>query len=204
MKPCIFASPRHEEEEDGHPSRSPSKRSKLSQLDSQPQKYRWDDLREDRPRQQRQKEYNEPRHEPPRREVPARSYDNSHLEPEPELAILPAKRSPFTTAILAQALPKHNKFDNLQEYKGTGDPQDHIDNFYAKADLYDISDAIFCKIFCTTLSDKALSWFNSLPGRAIDSLGTFFARFKASSPLTANILRQLNTSSDSPRGRRAT
>ncbi|XP_073022575.1 uncharacterized protein [Primulina eburnea] len=93
------------------------------------------------------------------------------------LAILPARRSPFTTAILAESLPAGMKIPNLSEFDGTGDPQEHLDRFYAKADLYDISDAAYCKIFRTTLAGRALAWFNKLPSGTIDSLENLTQRF---------------------------
>ncbi|XP_073153399.1 uncharacterized protein [Henckelia pumila] len=85
-------------------------------------------------------------------------------------AILPSRRSPFTDDILSEALPKGVKIPSLPEFDGTSDPQDHIDKFYAKADLYDITDAAYCKIFRTTLSGRALTWFNKLPSGSITNL----------------------------------
>ncbi|XP_073289000.1 uncharacterized protein [Primulina huaijiensis] len=54
------------------------------------------------------------------------------------IGVLPSRRSPFTTAVLAESVPVAMKIPNLPEYEGMGDPQDHLDKFYAKADLYDI------------------------------------------------------------------
>ncbi|XP_073133799.1 uncharacterized protein [Henckelia pumila] len=85
-------------------------------------------------------------------------------------AILPSRRSPFTDDILSEALPKGFKIPSLPEFDGTSDPQDHIDKFYVKADLYDITDAAYCKIFRTTLSGRALTWFNKLPFGSIANL----------------------------------
>ncbi|XP_075521502.1 uncharacterized protein LOC142554718 [Primulina tabacum] len=96
---------------------------------------------------------------------------------EGALAILPAPRSPFTTAVLSEMLLVGLKIANLPEYKGEGDPQDHLDKFYAKADLYDISDAAYCKIFRTTLSGQALTWFNKLPLGTVGSLEELTRRF---------------------------
>ncbi|XP_073125955.1 uncharacterized protein [Henckelia pumila] len=85
-------------------------------------------------------------------------------------AILPSRRSPFTDDILSEALPKGVKISSLPEFDGTSDPQDHIDKFCVKADLYDITDAAYCKIFRTTLSGRALTWFNKLPSGSIANL----------------------------------
>ncbi|KAI3445379.1 hypothetical protein Pfo_002044 [Paulownia fortunei] len=62
---------------------------------------------------------------------------------------------------MAKSLPIGFKIANLTEFDGIGDPQDHLDKFYAKANLYDLSDAV-CKIFRTTLPKRALTWFNEL------------------------------------------
>ncbi|KZV23784.1 hypothetical protein F511_22448 [Dorcoceras hygrometricum] len=49
---------------------------------------------------------------------------------------LPARQSPFTNDILSETLPQGVKLTNLPDFDGTSDPQEHIDKFYAKADLY--------------------------------------------------------------------
>ncbi|KAK4383927.1 hypothetical protein Sango_3107700 [Sesamum angolense] len=66
-------------------------------------------------------------------------------DPYLALAIAPPRRSSFSTAILAEALPAGVKVSNLSEYDGTGDPQEHLDKFYTKIDWYDLSDAAYCK-----------------------------------------------------------
>ncbi|KAL0417216.1 UNVERIFIED_CONTAM: hypothetical protein Slati_3553500 [Sesamum latifolium] len=69
-----------------------------------------------------------------------------------------------------ETLPVGVKVSNLPEYDGTGDPQEHLDEFYAKIDWYDLSDAAYCKVFRTTLSKRALAWFNQLSVGTISSL----------------------------------
>ncbi|KAL0455090.1 UNVERIFIED_CONTAM: hypothetical protein Slati_0848200 [Sesamum latifolium] len=48
--------------------------------------------------------------------------------------------------------------------------QERLKKFYAKIDWYDLSDAVYCKVFGTTLSKRALAWFNQLPVGTISSL----------------------------------
>ncbi|KAL0449019.1 UNVERIFIED_CONTAM: hypothetical protein Slati_1458300 [Sesamum latifolium] len=86
------------------------------------------------------------------------------------LAVAPPRHSPFAPAILVEALPVGVKVSNLSEYNGMGDPQEHLDKFYAKIDWYDLSDAAYCKVFRTMLSKRALAWFNQLPAGTISSL----------------------------------
>ncbi|KAL0308014.1 UNVERIFIED_CONTAM: hypothetical protein Scaly_2963300 [Sesamum calycinum] len=59
------------------------------------------------------------------------------------LAVAPPRRSPFTTYILVEAIQLGIKISNISEYDGMKDPQDHLDQFLAKADLLDISDAAY-------------------------------------------------------------
>ncbi|KAK4389832.1 hypothetical protein Sango_2320200 [Sesamum angolense] len=98
-------------------------------------------------------------------------------DPYLAFAAAPPRRSPFSAAILAEALPAGVKVSNLSEYDGTGDPQEHLDKFYAKIDWYDLSDATYCKVFRTTLSKRALPWFNQLPAGTITSIEQLTQRF---------------------------
>ncbi|KAL0285970.1 UNVERIFIED_CONTAM: hypothetical protein Scaly_2804700 [Sesamum calycinum] len=93
------------------------------------------------------------------------------------LAVAPPRRSPFATYILAEAIQLRIKIPNISEYDGTKDPQDHLDQFLAKADLLDISNAAYCKIFRTTLAGKAMTWFNQLPSGTTDSFEQLSQRF---------------------------
>ncbi|KAL2250896.1 UNVERIFIED_CONTAM: hypothetical protein Sindi_2211900 [Sesamum indicum] len=99
--------------------------------------------------------------------------EDSHLP----LGVAPPRRSPFASNIRAEALPAGLKVSNLSEYDGTGDPQEHLDKFYAKIDWYDLSDVAYCKVFRTTLSKRALAWFNQLPAVTISSLEQLVQRF---------------------------
>ncbi|KAL0390737.1 UNVERIFIED_CONTAM: hypothetical protein Scaly_0430800 [Sesamum calycinum] len=114
-----------------------------------------------------------PQSRPPTAPLPSRGVDDPYLA----FAVAPPRRSPFSTAILAEALPASVKVSNLSEYDGTGDPQEHLDKFYAKIDWYDLSDAAYCKVFRTTLSKRALAWFNQLPAGTISSLEQLIQRF---------------------------
>ncbi|KAI3450366.1 hypothetical protein Pfo_007031 [Paulownia fortunei] len=111
------------------------------------------------------------------------SRTHTHVENATPLAVLPPKRSPFLPTILAESLPLGVKITNLSEYDGTEDPQEHLDRFFAKADLYDLSDAAYCKIFRTTLTKRALSWFNQLPGGTITSFEQLIQCFLHQEPL---------------------
>ncbi|KAK4381571.1 hypothetical protein Sango_2954800 [Sesamum angolense] len=47
----------------------------------------------------------------------------------------------------------------------------------SKADLLDISNAAYCKIFRMTLAGKAMTWFNQLPNGTIDNFEQLSQRF---------------------------
>ncbi|KAL0421069.1 UNVERIFIED_CONTAM: hypothetical protein Slati_3129800 [Sesamum latifolium] len=93
------------------------------------------------------------------------------------LAVAPPQRSPFATHILAEAIQPGIRISNLSEYNGVGDPQDHLDQFLARADLLDISDAAYCKLFRTTLSGKTMAWFNQLPPGMVKTFEQLSQRF---------------------------
>lgn len=83
---------------------------------------------------------------------------------------LPFRRSPFIQTILAEAVP----FEiDIPQFDGMGDPQYHIDIFYAKTDLYGLSDAAYCKLFRATLTKRALAWFSQLTDGTIKDLQQF-------------------------------
>ncbi|KAL0431221.1 UNVERIFIED_CONTAM: hypothetical protein Sradi_0748100 [Sesamum radiatum] len=114
-----------------------------------------------------------PQSRQPTTPFPPRGVDDPYLTS----AVAPPRRSPFSAAILAEALPTCVKVSNLLEYDGTGDPLEHLGKFYAKIDWYDLSDAAYCKVFRTTLSKRALAWFNQLPAGTISSIEQLTQRF---------------------------
>ncbi|KAL0368522.1 UNVERIFIED_CONTAM: hypothetical protein Scaly_1071100 [Sesamum calycinum] len=114
-----------------------------------------------------------PQSRPPTVPLPSRGVEDPYLA----FAVAPPRRSPFSAAILAEALPAGVKVSNLSKYDGTGDPHEHLDKFYAKIDWYDLSDAAYRKVFRTTLSKRALAWFNQLPAGTISSLEQLTQRF---------------------------
>ncbi|XP_012834162.1 PREDICTED: uncharacterized protein LOC105955003 [Erythranthe guttata] len=90
---------------------------------------------------------------------------------------VPVRRSPFTIDILNEVLPQGVKISGLPQFEGTTDPQEHIEKFNAMADLYGQTDTAMCKMFRTTLSRRAMNWFNSLPTGSIGTLARLSTRF---------------------------
>ncbi|XP_012851511.1 PREDICTED: uncharacterized protein LOC105971204 [Erythranthe guttata] len=92
-------------------------------------------------------------------------------------APVPTRRSPFTLNILNEVLPQGVKVSGLPQFEGTTDPQEYIEKFHAMADLYGPTDAAMCKMFRTTLSKRAMNWFNALPTGSIDTFAQLSLRF---------------------------
>ncbi|KAL0401791.1 UNVERIFIED_CONTAM: hypothetical protein Slati_4209000 [Sesamum latifolium] len=127
-----------------------------------------------------------PREAPPEEHRPQKKYQTATRQASIErtknaqafpLAMAPPRRSPFATHILAEAIQPGIKIPNLSEYNRVGDPQDHLDRFLARADLLDISDAAYCKLFRTTLSGKTTTWFNQLPPGTVEIFEQLSQRF---------------------------
>ncbi|KAK4395958.1 hypothetical protein Sango_1750100 [Sesamum angolense] len=119
-----------------------------------------------RPEIAQTQEQHPPQSRQPTAPFPSRGVEDPYLP----LAVATPRRSPFSPAILAEALPADVKVSHLSEYNGTGDPQEHLDKFYAEIDWCDLSDTAYCKVFHTTLFKHALAWFNQLPAGTISSL----------------------------------
>ena len=65
----------------------------------------------------------------------------------------------------------------LERYDGTTDPNDHVDAFLTRINLYAASDVALCRVFPITLKGAALSWFRSLPKRSTDNFDTLVECF---------------------------
>ncbi|KAL0317553.1 UNVERIFIED_CONTAM: hypothetical protein Sangu_2169600 [Sesamum angustifolium] len=126
-----------------------------------------------RPEVAQTREQYPPQSRPPTTPLPSKGVEDPYLA----LAVAPPRCSPFSAAILAEVLPAGVKVSNISEYDGTGDLQEHLAKFYAKINWYDLSDAAYCKVFRTTLSKRALAWFNQLPAGTISSLEQLTQRF---------------------------
>ncbi|KAL0446413.1 UNVERIFIED_CONTAM: hypothetical protein Slati_1769200 [Sesamum latifolium] len=153
-------SPRRSQELSSAPEEEEQRQEEVNNRVSQPEVAK---TQEQHPPQSRQ----------PTAPFPSRGVDDPYLP----LVVAPPQQSPFYPTILAEALPTGVKVSNLPEYDGTGDPQEHLDKFYAKIDWYDLSDAAYCKVFRTRLSKCALAWFNQLPAETISSLEQLTQRF---------------------------
>ena len=76
-------------------------------------------------------------------------------------------------------IPLGWKPPNLEQYNGTTDPDEHMDAFLTKVNLWTNDDAILCRVFPTSLKGVALTWYGGLPPRSIDSFNILVEHFSA-------------------------
>ncbi|XP_020201848.1 uncharacterized protein LOC109787708 [Cajanus cajan] len=86
-------------------------------------------------------------------------------------------KTPFTPDIAGTRLPDNWKNLTLEKYDGTADPEEHLDAFVTQVSLYTDEDAIFCKVFPTSLKGPALNWFTRLPPGSVESFTSLSSRF---------------------------
>jgi len=95
-------------------------------------------------------------------------------------------RHPFVDRIMEVELPFRWKGLTFEPYDGTTDPDEHVSIFSTQVTLYSNHDAVFCRIFPTSLKGAALSWFSYLPPNSITDfdmlVDKFNTRFATSRP----------------------
>jgi len=79
---------------------------------------------------------------------------------------------PFSQEIMDLAVPR-NTVAVKASFTGVEDPEAHLTAFHTQMMLSGGSDAVYCKVFMSTLSGTALDWFVSL----LTGLITMFQKF---------------------------
>lgn len=74
-------------------------------------------------------------------------------------------------------LPNHFKALVIAMYKGTTDPDDHVESFDGHMNLHRNDEAIMYRAFRNTLSRAVQCWFTSLGPNNIDSWVELNAQF---------------------------
>ncbi|KAK2997639.1 hypothetical protein RJ639_026632 [Escallonia herrerae] len=69
---------------------------------------------------------------------------------------------PLSKAIEKAKLPPNFRMPQCDLYDGTGDPGEHVYQFQTNMLLLQVSDAVMCRAFPTTLRKAAHAWFKSL------------------------------------------
>ncbi|KAK3014860.1 hypothetical protein RJ639_007961 [Escallonia herrerae] len=91
---------------------------------------------------------------------------------------------PLSEAIEKAKLPPNFRMPQCDLYDGTGDPGEHVYHFQTNMLLLQVSDAVMCRAFLTTLRKAAHAWFKSLQPRSIHSfsqLSDLFQKYFVSS-----------------------
>ncbi|KAK3034090.1 hypothetical protein RJ639_034070 [Escallonia herrerae] len=76
---------------------------------------------------------------------------------------------PLSKAIEKAKLPPNFRMPQCDLYDGTGDPGEHVYQFQTNMLLLQVSDAVMCRAFPTTLRKAAHAWFKSIQPRSIHS-----------------------------------
>ncbi|GJU65719.1 reverse transcriptase domain-containing protein [Tanacetum coccineum] len=69
--------------------------------------------------------------------------------------------------------------NNVKTCDGTGDPEDHVKNFQAAAQVERRAMPTWCHVFNSTLIRAAKVWFDKLPPKSIDGYKDLKASFLA-------------------------
>ncbi|BFG30141.1 hypothetical protein CerSpe_164150 [Prunus speciosa] len=89
-----------------------------------------------------------------------------------ELVVEAAKgicKSPFTNDILKAKKPAKFTQPKFKLFEGVADPIEHIYHFQQQMVLENEDEALLCKLFPSSLSGSALTWFRQLKPKSIDS-----------------------------------
>nr|GFC33354.1 reverse transcriptase domain-containing protein [Tanacetum cinerariifolium] len=85
---------------------------------------------------------------------------------------------PFTPRICNFKSSRKTRMpNNIKTYDGTGDPEDHVKNFQAAAQLERWAMPTWCHMFNSTIIGDARVWFDELPPESIDGYKDMKAAF---------------------------
>ncbi|CAL1403225.1 unnamed protein product [Linum trigynum] len=67
-------------------------------------------------------------------------------------------RKPLARNVLTESVGTN--IPPLPNYDGTTDPEDHLNGYFTKIQLYNSSDATLCKVFPSTFAGVVLNWYH--------------------------------------------
>ncbi|MQM13486.1 hypothetical protein Taro_046408 [Colocasia esculenta] len=83
----------------------------------------------------------------------------------------------FSEEITSAPVPMKLQLPKFRRYNGTTNPVHHLDNFQGQIEMVNLSDALRCRAFMSTLDDTALQWFKALPTQSVTSFPDLTQRF---------------------------
>ncbi|XP_062015884.1 uncharacterized protein LOC133732360 [Rosa rugosa] len=86
-------------------------------------------------------------------------------------------KSPFTDDILNAAKPRRFTTPVFQKYDGTTDPVDHIKGYKQQMSIETTDEKLMCKIFPSSLTGPASTWFQDLKPHSIPDFDTLSRAF---------------------------
>ncbi|KAJ4715162.1 Retrovirus-related Pol polyprotein from transposon opus [Melia azedarach] len=85
--------------------------------------------------------------------------------------------APLADSVKNATLPGRFKMPQLDSYHGQSDPVAHVEIFQNLMLLQGVPDEIMCKVFPTTLSGPARTWYKKLPAGSVRDFTTFASKF---------------------------
>ncbi|CAL1384138.1 unnamed protein product [Linum trigynum] len=86
-------------------------------------------------------------------------------------------RQPLARSILME--PAGTTIPPLPNYDGVADPEDHLNSYFTKMQLYNSSDATLCKVFPSTFAGVVLDWYHQIEEGRIECFEQFAELFLA-------------------------
>ncbi|KAJ4724401.1 Retrovirus-related Pol polyprotein from transposon opus [Melia azedarach] len=85
--------------------------------------------------------------------------------------------APLADSVKNATLPGRFKMPQLDSYHGQSDPVAHVKIFQNLMLMQGVPDEIMCKVFPTTLSGPARTWYKKLSARSVKDFTTFASKF---------------------------
>jgi len=89
------------------------------------------------------------------------------------------RRHPFTDKIMNIELSSNWKGLSMDWYDRMIDPDVHVDIYVTQINLYTGNNAVFCRVFPTSLKGATLSWFTHLPPYSVDKFESLVSKFSS-------------------------
>ena len=114
-----------------------------------------------------------------RTELKKRKHQGTRKNPLREM------NAPFSKRVKEAELPPKFKMP-AEKYSGSEDPVSHLESFVHQMEIQNATRSAMCKMFPSTLTDCAKTWFRKLPAGSVDSFTkltmAFYAQFQGMKP----------------------